>query len=312
MKEHIDSFLRYLQVEKNASEHTLRAYKKDLEVFYEFLEQPGEVRVETFEIRGFIAYQREKGLTKKTISRRRATVMSFFKYLKAEGVISVNPARAVPGPKVPENLPKFLNHGEISNLLDSEDPRKQYTARFTQLRNSAICELFYASGLRVSELARLNKQDINLDEEIVLVHGKGKKERFVPVGQKAISAINLYILERHLKKIKGIDENEALFVNTKGHRLTDRTLRNIVDKEYRRTNDTGNSISPHTLRHTFATHLLQSGADLRTIQELLGHENLSTTQKYTHLDIVDLIEVYEKSHPLASNKHQETLDENRE
>lgn len=289
MKKRIDSFLRYLDLQKGASAHTLRAYKKDLEEFAEFVKKEPE-EVEMIDVRGFVAQQIRNGLNKTTAGRRLAAIRSFLKYLHREGYIKVNPAKLVSTPKAQKLLPKFLSVDETFSLI--EQPRG---IGFMRARDRAILELLYSSGLRVSEIAGLTMEDINTREGLVKVKGKGKKERILPVGSKAVDAIKSYLVEKMLLKRR----DKAVFLNRMGEKLSDRGIRRIVVKYAKQTGISG-SIGPHTIRHTFASHLLQSGADLRVIQELLGHASLSTTQKYTHLDITHLMDIYDKAHPLSS------------
>ncbi|MFN3396791.1 MAG: tyrosine recombinase XerC [Thermodesulfovibrionales bacterium] len=288
MKEYIDKFIKYLEIERGFSLHTLRAYKKDLEIFSEFVESQPE-KIEPIDVRGFIAEQINSGLNKTSAGRRLAAVRSFFRFLHREGYIKSNPAKVVSTPKRPKMLPKFLTVDDVFSLIE-----KPEGIGFMVARDKAILELLYSSGIRVSELSGLDMGDIDLREGLVKVKGKGRKERIVPVGSKAIEAIRSYLVERMLLKKR----EKALFLNRNGSRLTERSIRRIVVK-YARMVLIDGRIGPHTLRHTFATHLLQAGADLRTIQELLGHSSLSTTQKYTHLDVTHLMEVYDKTHPLA-------------
>lgn len=288
MNEFIDNFLRYLELEKGVSAHTLRAYRKDLEGFSGYVNMEPE-KIDMIDVRGFIAGEIKKGLDKTTVSRRLSSIRSFFKYLYREGYIKTNPAKLVPNPKIPKLLPKFLTVDDVFALIE-----KPEGIGFMPARDRAILELLYSSGLRVSELSGLNMEDLNIKECLVKLKGKGKKERIVPVGSKAIDAIKSYLIERLLLKSK----EKAIFLNRLGKRLTDRGVRRIVVK-YARASSIIGQIGPHTLRHSFASHLLQGGADLRVIQELLGHSSLSTTQKYTHLDITHLMDVYDKAHPLA-------------
>ncbi len=293
MKEYIDNFLRYMSVERGASEHTLRAYEKDLRLLDEFIGKDIK-EVDLFDIRGYVAEQAGKRLSKTTVSRRLATARSFFKYLHREGVIESNPSRLVSSPKLPKRLPKFLSIDDVFQLIENVDG-----IGLLPTRDRVILEMFYSCGIRVSELVGLNMDDFNIKQRMMKVRGKGKKERIVPLGAKTIYTLKAYIIERLLiKKAKKVVDGEALFVNRSGKRITDRSVRRVVVKFARAIGIEGN-IGPHTLRHTFATHLLQGGADLRIIQELLGHSSLSTTQKYTHLDIKHLMDVYDKSHPLA-------------
>ncbi len=287
----INKFLRYLEIERGVSPHTLRAYREDLEIFFEHIKSKIE-DVELNDVRGFVAEQINAGHKKTTVGRRLAAVRSFLKFFYREGYIKTNPAKLVPAPKLPMILPKFLSVDDVFSLVE-----KPQDIGFRPARDRAILELLYSSGLRVSELSGLNADDINVREGLVKVKGKGKKERIVPVGKKAIEAIKTYLVERMLLKKK----EGALFLNRNGARLTDRSVRRIVIK-YARAIGVSGQIGPHTLRHTFASHLLQGGADLRVIQELLGHSSLSTTQKYTHLDITHLMDTYDKAHPLAKEE----------
>jgi integrase/recombinase XerC len=291
MKDYIDKFLRYLRVEKAASPHTLRAYKKDLEEFIGFIKTNPE-HVEIADVRGFIAEQIKRGLNKTTASRRLASLRSFYRFLYREGYTKTNPAKLVSNPRLPKLLPRFLSVDDVFNFVE-----RPSGAGFINTRDRAILELLYSSGLRVSEISGLSIDEINTKEGFLKVRGKGRKERMVPIGSKAIDAIKSYLAERLTLKT-----NESfLFLNRRGKRLTERGIRRIVVKYARMVGISG-KIGPHSLRHTFATHLLQSGADLRVIQELLGHSSLSTTQKYTHLDVTHLIDVYDKAHPFAKEK----------
>ena len=273
--------------------HTPRAYRKDLESFSGFIKEGAE-DVESVDIRGYVASLVNSGLKKSSVGRRLATLRSFYRFLCREGYVKSNPAKLVNTPKLPKLLPKFLTVDDAFSLVE-----KPQGIGFAVARDRAILELLYSSGLRVSELAGLNLEDVNLKEGLVKVMGKGKKERIVPFGRKAIGAVKSYIIERVLLK----RNDKAFFLNRSGTRLTDRGVRRIVVK-YARAAVIEGRIGPHTLRHTFATHLLHGGADLRVIQELLGHASLSTTQKYTHLDISHLIDVYDKAHPLAKESNE--------
>ncbi len=293
MKDYIDKFLRYLEIERGVSVHTLRSYRKDLGMFFEYVKSKAE-DIDLIDVRGFVAEQINAGLKKSTVSRRLATIRSFFKFLHREGYVKANPAKLVPTPRLPKILPRFLSVDDVFSLVE-----KPEGIGFLPARDRAILELLYSSGLRVSELSGLNVDDLDVREGLVKVRGKGKKERIVPVGKKAVEAIRSYMVERILLKKK----QNALFLNRSGTRLTDRGVRRIVVK-YARAMGVNGRIGPHTLRHTFATHLLQDGADLRVIQELLGHSSLSTTQKYTHLDITHLMDIYDKAHPLAKDSNE--------
>lgn len=290
---HIERFLRYLTTERGASEHTIRSYRKDLETFFRSA-RAGPEDIDMMDVRGFIAGQMNDGLKKTTVGRRLATIRSFYRFLQREGSVKANPARLVNAPKAPKQLPKFLTVDDVFSLIE-----KPEGIGFAPARDRAILELLYSSGLRVGELSGLDADDLSVKEGLVKVRGKGKKERIVPVGSKAVEALKAYVIERVLLKKR----DKALFLNRSGTRLTQRGIRRIVVK-YARAVLLDSRIGPHTLRHTFASHLLQGGADLRVIQELLGHSSLSTTQKYTHLDITHLMDVYDKAHPLARDSDE--------
>jgi len=294
MKDYIEAFIRHLEIERGVSAHTVRAYRKDLEEFSEHVNAE-PIDIEMLDVRGFIAEQIGKGLNKITVGRRLSSIRSFFNFLYREGHIKTNPAKLVSNPRVPKLLPRFLSVDEVFSLIE-----KPEGIGFLPARDRAILELLYSSGLRVAELAGLNMDDINIKESLIKIKGKGKKERIVPVGSKAIDALKSYSIERIL--LKGKDS--ALFLNRMGTRLTDRGVRRIVVK-YAKALSIQGRIGPHTLRHSFASHLLQGGADLRVIQELLGHSSLSTTQKYTHLDITHLMDIYDKAHPVVRGKIRE-------
>jgi len=285
-----DKFLRYLKVEKEASYYTIKSYTEDLKIFEEFLGDKDIRVVNHLDLRRFIAYLRTKGDAKRTISRRLSCLRSFFKFLLREGYIKKNPSLAINGVKLDKPLPKFLSYTDISQLLDSS---KQ--PDYLSLRNQAIMETLYSTGIRVSELVNLNFQDIDFISGVVKVYGKGKKERILPIGSQALKVIKSYLDRR---KTSGYGAKSALFLNRFGQRITERSVVRVVKKLALKTG-IGKGVSPHTLRHSFATHLLDRGADLRSVQELLGHASLSTTQIYTHLTLEGLKRIYEKSHPRA-------------
>lgn len=291
---YITNFLNYIKLQKGDSPHTLRAYKNDLEEFFNFAQFEPE-KIEPVVIRGFISEQILKGKSKTTVARKLSTLRSFFSYLYSEGFIKINPARVVSSVKTKRAIPKFLTVDDAFKLVEAPSEDK-----FTVQRDRAILELFYSSGIRVSELCGLNLEDLDLREGLIKVRGKGKKERIVPIGQKAKEALKKYLAIRQILRIKkklSLDET-PLFINNRGQRISDRQVRRIVEK-YAKFIGVLEKIGPHTLRHTFASHLLMEGADLRVIQELLGHTSLSTTQIYTHVDLKHLIEVYDKAHPLS-------------
>ncbi|NLC63690.1 MAG: tyrosine recombinase XerC [Thermoanaerobacterales bacterium] len=290
----IDKFLRYISVTKNKSKNTVKAYGKDLIQFLEYLKEikisePIFHNVERKDIRGFLFYLKEKQLKKKTMSRKLSAIRSFFKYLTAEGILKENIASSAFAPKLPKNLPVFLYPKEIELLL-SVQPNN-----VLGIRDKAILELLYATGLRVGEVVSLKTSDINFVSNYIIVLGKGSRERVVFFGRKAQLALEKYLRESRPFLAKDIS-CDSLFLNKNGTTLSDRSVRRIIDK-YVKNVSLKNDISPHTLRHSFATHMLNNGADLKTVQELLGHASLSTTQIYTHVTRERLKEVYDKSFP---------------
>ena len=299
----IQEFIRYLSLEKNASPHTCRCYRKDLEGFEDFLKGTGmyvgaseSVEIEKADrmaIRKYMSSLHRKN-KKSSIARKISTLRSFFKYLAREQVIASNPARSVSTPKVEKTLPTTLTVDEAFRLMESPKsiPEKSSKAsKENRSRDRAILELLYSSGLRVSELVALNLDQLNSDLGIVRVMEKGRKERIVPVGIKALEALKVYLEERGASR-----GEDPIFVNSFGERLTTRSVGRLI-KKYTRHSGIFRKVSPHSLRHTFATHLLDAGADIREIQEMLGHASLSTTQKYTHVSMGRLMEVYDKAHP---------------
>jgi len=302
MNRHISSFVEYLQFQRNYSEHTLRNYRSDLLEFHHYLTRGGKDthlhprQIDHISIRDFLGHLHQKGNAKTSIARKLATIRSFFRYLYSEGKVPSNPARLVHSPRLPERTPRFLTVREVETILELPDPG---TAR--GIRDRAILELLYASGLRVSELVSINLEDLSLEQQVTKVYGKGKKERLVPFGKKAEQALRHYIEKRGalLRRQRTARDPNAFFLNLRGSRISARSVeRNL--KEYIKKSALLLDVHPHLFRHSFATHLLNNGADLRCIQELLGHENLSTTQKYTHLSIKELMRVYRSTHPKAS------------
>jgi len=289
-KKLFDQFLFFLKSEQYVSLHTLKAYTLDLNEFLDFVSKKPK-DIDNLDIRSFLASLHHRKLKKSSISRKLATIRSFFKYLHREGYVKKNPAKLVSSPKVPRELPRFLSVDEVFSLM--ETPAGD---TFKPTRDKAILELLYSSGLRVSELTSLDMSDLDFKESLIRVKGKGRKERIIPVGSKAMEALQNYLPERMSQK----KTTAALFINNRGSRLTQRSVRRVLSHYCRMIKIKGN-LSPHGLRHTFATHLLHEGADLRAIQELLGHSSLSTTQKYTHVDIKHLSEVYDKAHPFAKD-----------
>ena len=298
----IRQFIHYLSAEKNASPHTCRNYLRDLEQFESFLEEMAIEKVDRMVLRRYLSFLHRKN-RKSSIARKLSTLRSFYKYLVREQILSSNPAKPVSTPKVERLLPTTLTVDEAFRLMES--PSKDQRSREAELRDRAILELLYSSGVRVSELVGLNLNRVDLDLGIVRVMGKGRKERIVPVGAKAIEALKSYLETRGI-----MEEESPLFVNLRKGRLTDRSVARLV-KKYGRHSGIFRKISPHSLRHTFATHLLDAGADLREIQEMLGHVSLSTTQRYTHLTVGKLMEVYDKAHPRSFRNMKRQEKENK-
>jgi integrase/recombinase XerC len=304
----IDRFVHYLSVEKNVSLHTCRGYRRDLEQFEHFLEanrmvlnRAGRVdltKADRLVIRSFLSFLHRKN-RKSSIARKISALRSFYKYLVKEQSVSSNPAKHVATPKLEKPLPSTLTVDEAFRLMESpagdESPQRS--------RDRAILELLYSSGIRVSELVGLNLEHLDRDLGVVRVMGKRRKERIVPVGSKAIGALNSYLEERGQ-----VGEKDPLFLNSRGGRLTSRSVGRLI-KYYTGRSGIYRNISPHSLRHTFATHLLDSGADIREIQEMLGHASLSTTQRYTHLTLGKLMEVYDKAHPRSFGAAQHDKEE---
>ena len=297
MKSEIGDFLDYLTYERNVSINTIGAYRDDLESFVGFLcndyftigrDLVDLRRVDHLTIRAYLAHLARRKLARTSIARHLSALRTFFKYLMREGIVEANPARGVATPKREKHLPTVMQPSDVALLLEQPDLDANLG-----IRDRAWLELLYASGLRISELVGIDIDDIELRARLVKVRGKGSKERIVPFGSKAEEAVRAYL------KVREADPDEqALFVNYRGARITTRSVRRLFD-EYIRAASLRAGISPHTMRHSFATHLLNAGADLRGIQELLGHASLSTTQKYTHLNDWQLIAVYKKAHPRA-------------
>ncbi len=282
----IERFVRYLEIEKNYSGHTVLNYRLDLDDFIKFLKDVPIEKVDYLLLRKYLAVLKEKKLGSRSMARHLSALRSFFKFLTREGFLKTNPILSVSSPKLDKHLPQFLTEEEVSRLIEASLPDNEMG-----LRDRAILETFYSTGMRISELVSLSQEDLDFIGGVVKLKGKGKKERIAPIGDKAIFSLREYLEKR--KK-----QASAVFLNKRGARITDRGVRNIVGK-YLRLSGMKQGVSPHTLRHSFATHLLNRGADLRTVQELLGHANLSTTQIYTHLTTEKLKNVYDKAHPRA-------------
>jgi tyrosine recombinase XerC len=289
MEKYIEKFMRYLEIEKNYSQHTILNYRLDLDNFKKFIGDTDIEKVDYLALRKFLAELKGKNLGTRTVNRRLSALRSFFKFLTRDGYIKTNPILSISSPKIDKHLPTFLTEDEVTRLIESAFAKSDKDEQ--GLRNRAVLETFYSTGIRISELVSLNIQDLDFIGGIVKVSGKGKKERIVPIGEVAIRELRKYLEKRK----KQADE---LFLNRSGKRITARGVRNIVRK-YIKLAGIKQGVSAHTFRHSFATHLLNRGADLRTVQELLGHASLSTTQIYTHLTTEKLKSVYDKAHPRA-------------
>jgi len=315
----IARFLEYLDAERNFSAHTVRSYESDLTQYCRYLAAPRDgslcettaedlppvedlepgaigraiLATEPLDVRGFLAMLRNHGYSKATIARKLAALRSFYKFLVRIGAVEASPVSVIRTPRQDRRLPKCLDVEQVEALLTAPDVTTLLGAR-----DRAILETIYSAGLRISEVVALNVQDLDEFSEALRIRGKGKKERLVPLGTKAVEAIEAYL---SLRVSSGLGPQEALFLNKFGRRLSDRSIRRKLDK-YLLTAGIDVHISPHVLRHSFATHMLNAGADLRSVQEILGHESLSTTQIYTHLTTRRLKEVYDGAHPLASRR----------
>jgi integrase/recombinase XerC len=290
----IARFIRALQ-ERNASIHTIKAYRTDLAQFAEYIGPQSWRDIDHVLIRGYLANLYERGLSKTSVARALAALRSLYRWLAQEGEVEQNPAALVATPKLPKKLPRVPTIEEVNTVLDSEMPE---CSAFSE-RDQVILELLYGCGIRNSELIGINLDDIRWSNEVVLVRGKGRKERYVPFGESAKAAVHDYLpaRQRVLGETKRISER-ALLINLRGARLTTRSVGRIV-KQIAVARGLSPDVHPHTLRHAFGTHMLEEGADLRAIQEMLGHERLSTTQRYTQLTVKHVMEVYDKTHPHA-------------
>lgn len=294
----LDSFFIYLVSEKNVASLTIKAYNNDWMDFLYFLEKDTGYNINIIEIneithsliRSYLVSLHNRGLTKTTIARRLAALKSFFRYLMQKEIIQQNPLSQVSTPKIPKKLPRYLEKEEMANLL--EQPEETSPAG---KRDKAILELLYGSGIRVSELVQMDESSLDLSFGYIRVLGKGRRERVVPIGKIAVEALNKYC---EVRPLWNVDHNKALFLNQKGGRLSDRAVRDIV-KKYCYQAGTTQILSPHGFRHSFASHLLDNGADLRVVQELLGHKKISSTQIYTHVSRNQLRKVYHLTHPRA-------------
>jgi integrase/recombinase XerC len=297
MRKHIFDFIAYLRNNRTVSPHTERSYLSDLEQLADFLGDINLAEVDHQTLRKFIAHLMKRKAQKSSIARKLSAIRAFFKYLNREGVIANNPARLVSTPRGEKRLPAVLTADDAQRLMNA--PGGETGDDDPVLRDRAVLETLYSTGIRASELIGIDREDIDHRERLIRVRGKGRKERIVPIGRSALCAVDAY-LDRKTKDA----EHPAVFTGPSGKRLTARTVQRILEN-YRKKLGLLQKASPHTLRHSFATHLLESGADLRAIQELLGHASLSTTQRYTHLNLDSLMETYDKAHPRARRRRDE-------
>jgi integrase/recombinase XerC len=307
MQQHIDRFADYLKYQRNASPHTLRNYLSDLDQFHDYLSPKGADgerrdidihQIDHITIREYMAQLYEEKRKKSSIARKLATLRTFFKFLCREQILELNPARLVSSPRLEKRLPKVISIDEVVQFIETPD-----TDTVLGTRDRAIIELLYATGCRVSEISGMNIDDIDFKHAMIRVRGKGRKERFVPFGSKAKEALAAYLETRGALLAEAPEHKrdaKVVFLNYQGTRLTTRSIGRLIEK-YVKECALAQNISPHSLRHSFATHLLSAGADLRAIQELLGHARLSTTQIYTHVSIEQLMQVYDKAHPRAKS-----------
>src|SRR6516164_5089370 len=292
----IAKFVRSLH-ERNASAHTIKAYSTDLAQFAEYVGPQGWGDIDHVLIRGYLSSLYERGLSKTSVARALASLRSLYKWLAQEGVVEQNPAKLVATPKLPKRLPRVPTIEEMNNVLDGAMPQ---VAAFPE-RDHLLLELLYGCGIRNSELTGINLDDIRVSAEAILIRGKGKKERYVPFGGCAAAALRAYLPERQRLLAESKKLSLALLINRRGGRLTVRSVGRIV-KKIAVAKGLSPDVHPHTLRHAFGTHMLEEGADLRAIQEMLGHERLSTTQRYTQLTVKHVMEVYDRTHPHAKGE----------
>ena len=297
----IQEFLTFLEKERNDSAHTVKAYGSDLEAFAAFCQDyyggPWSwAGVDRLAVRGFLAHEQRRGQAKRSMARALSALRTFYRFLNATRGLEVNPARAARTPRLEKTLPTWMERAEME-LLFADAEARAAAGGFRELRNLAMLELFYSTGMRLAELAGLNDPDIDLVSDQVKLRGKGRKERIVPVGSHATSALRRYLQVRdHLGTQRA--GNRPMFVNMRGQRITPRGVQ-LAMKRLFDTLSRGPELHVHTLRHSFATHLLDAGADLRSVQELLGHASLGTTQVYTHTSVERLKKVYQQAHPRA-------------
>ncbi len=298
MQQAIDRFLRYLRVEKNASDYTIKAYREDLFCVKDFLVEsfgssPSLREIGVPELRGYVAALGEAGYAKSSVSRHLATMRSFFRFCRRDGLIENDPAKPLRNPRPDRKLPHFLSNDEVGRLLETPSG-----ATPLGLRDRAMLETMYSAGLRVGELVAVNDTDLDMPGGIVRVRGKGRRERLAPIGSFAMRALDRWLRKRLLASGETKESQTPVFTNRFGKRITTRSVGRLLEK-YLKQSGLDLRTTPHTLRHSFATHLLDRGADIRSVQELLGHKSLVTTQIYTHVTTTRLREVYERAHPRA-------------
>jgi integrase/recombinase XerC len=301
----VAQFLEHLARERDFSTHTINAYARDLDEFVQFLASHFGAdawnwsNVDRLTLRGFLGYLTRRGLARRSVARSLSAVRSFLRFLHREERIDANPARSVSSPRLERHLPAYLDRSQIGTLFEMAETRARL-GRFTDVRNLAILELFYSTGMRLSELRGMNRQDLDLIAQQVKVRGKGRKERIIPVGDHAQLALRNYESKRDelARQLETGVDRTAYFLSVRGRRITSRSVQLAVSSILRQVgHDAG--LSTHSLRHSFATHLLDAGADLRAVQELLGHASISTTQIYTHTSVERLKQVHRKAHPRA-------------
>ena len=301
----VGEFLLHLEKERDVSPHTLRAYARDLDAFVGYLSAQHGVDgfswagVDRLLMRGYLGYLTRQGLSRRSIARALSALRTFYRFLQREEVVEANPARAIGTPRLEKYLPGYLDRAQVDLLFQAAEARA-WDGHFADVRNLAILELFYSTGMRLSELRGVNTGDLDLVTQQVKVRGKGRKERIIPVGDHAVRALRTYVAKRdELVRMvgRGADRG-AFFLSRTGKRMAARTIQQVVTRFLDQVDEDA-GLSTHSLRHTFATHLLDNGADLRAVQELLGHASISTTQVYTHTSVERLKQVYQKAHPRA-------------
>jgi integrase/recombinase XerC len=301
----VNTFLLHLEKERDLSPHTVLAYRRDLDLFLEYLAtqsrggSPSLLEVDRLALRGFLGFCARRGMGNRSMGRVLSALRTFYRFLQREDLVDANPARAVTAPKFEKYLPSYLDRAQVERLFDGATARAM-EGEFTDVRNLAIVELFYSTGIRLSELQGINRRDIDLVSQQLKVRGKGRKERIVPVGAHAVTALRNYEAKRDdlARRLGARADRGALFLARTGRRLGTRVIQRIVTRLLDQVDEDA-GLSTHSLRHTFATHLLDAGADLRAVQELLGHASVSTTQIYTHTSVERLKAAYRKAHPRA-------------